>query len=49
MPKVTSKDGKTRHFQYSKAGMKSAKSYAKASGGRVQNTSPKYKMAKKKA
>jgi len=49
MPKVIGKDGKTRHFAYSKAGMKSAKNYAKASGGRIENTSPKYKMAKKKA
>ena len=49
MPKVVSKEGKTRHFAYSKAGMKAAKEYAKQTGGRVTGASMKSKMAKKKA
>lgn len=48
MPKVVSKDGKSRHFAYSKAGMKAAKEYAKQTGGRVTEASMKMKMAKKK-
>lgn len=48
MPKVVSKDGKTRHFAYSKAGMSAAKEYARQTGGRVAGASMKTKMAKKK-
>lgn len=48
MPKVVSKDGKTRHFAYSKAGMSAAKEYARQTGGRVASVSMKSKMAKKK-
>jgi hypothetical protein len=48
MPKVVSKEGKTRHFAYSKAGMSAAKEYAKQTGGRVTGASMKSKMAKKK-
>jgi hypothetical protein len=48
MPKVVSKDGKTRHFAYSKAGMGAAKEYARQTGGRVTGASMKTKMAKKK-
>lgn len=49
MPKVVSKDGKTRHFAYSKAGMSAAKEYARQTGGRVTGMSMKTKMAKKKS
>ena len=49
MPKVVSKDGKTRHFAYSKAGMSAAKEYARQTGGRVAGASMKTKMAKKKS
>ena len=35
MPKVISKDGKSRHFSYSKKGMEAAKEYAKQTGGRM--------------
>lgn len=49
MPKVISKDGKTRHFAYSKAGMSAAKEYARQTGGRVTGASMKTKMAKKKS
>lgn len=49
MPKVVSKDGKTRHFAYSKAGMSAAKEYARQTGGRVTGASMKTKMAKKKS
>tara|TARA_R100001510_G_C7655260_1_gene214345 strand:+ start:1841 stop:1990 length:150 start_codon:yes stop_codon:yes gene_type:complete len=35
MPKVTTKDGKTKTFKYTKSGMKKAKSYAKATGSKV--------------
>lgn len=48
MPKVVSKDGKTRHFAYSKAGMNAAKEYARQTGGRVAGASMKTKMAKRK-
>jgi len=48
MPKVVSKDGKTRHFAYSKAGMKAAKEYSRQTGGRVTEASMKTKMARKK-
>jgi hypothetical protein len=48
MPKVVSKEGKTRHFAYSKAGMRAAKEYAKQTGGRMTGASMKSKMAKKK-
>lgn len=48
MPKVVSKDGKTRTFAYTKSGMKMAKDYAKQTGGRVTGMSMKTKMAKKK-
>jgi|TARA_E500000318_G_C3551530_1_gene209137 hypothetical protein len=48
MPKVVSKDGKTRHFAYSKAGMKAAKEYARQTGGRVTEANMKTKMAKRK-
>jgi len=48
MPKVISKDGKTRTFAYSKAGMSAAKEYAKQTGGRMEMGSMKSKMAKKK-
>lgn len=49
MPKVVSKDGKTRHFAYSKAGMSAAKEYARQTGGRVAGASMKTKMAKRKS
>tara|TARA_R110001606_G_scaffold326201_1_gene472964 strand:+ start:1139 stop:1297 length:159 start_codon:yes stop_codon:yes gene_type:complete len=49
MPKVVSKDGKTRTFSYTKAGMGAAKEYAKQTGGRVTGASMKTKMAKKKS
>ena len=48
MPKVVSKDGKTRHFAYSKSGMKAAKEYARQTGGRVTEVNMKTKMAKRK-
>lgn len=48
MPKVISKDGKTRHFSYSKKGMAAAKEYAKQTGGRMEKGSMKTAMAKKK-
>jgi hypothetical protein len=48
MPKVVSKEGKTRHFAYSKAGMSAAKEYARQTGGRVTDANMKSKMAKKK-
>lgn len=48
MPKVVSKDGKARHFAYSKAGMKAAKEYARQTGGRVTGASMKTKMMQKK-
>ena len=48
MPKVVSKDGKTRHFSYSKEGFKAAKDYAKQTGGRFAMGGMKSKMAKKK-
>jgi hypothetical protein len=48
MPKVILKDGKTRHFAYTKPGMQAAKEYAKQYGGRVVDGGMKYSMAKKK-
>jgi len=48
MPKVVSKDGKARHFAYSKAGMSAAKEYARQTGGRVVEANIKTKMAKRK-
>ena len=48
MPKVVSKDGKARHFAYSKAGMKAAKEYARQTGGRVTEANMKTKMAREK-
>ena len=48
MPKVVSKDGKTRTFAYTKSGMKMAKEYAKQTGGRVAGASIKTKLAKNK-
>jgi len=35
MPKVTTKDGKTKVFKYTKSGMKKAKEYAKSTGSKV--------------
>lgn len=49
MPMVTSKDGKKRHFAYSKEGFKAAKEYAKQTGGRFAMGNMKSKMAKKKS
>jgi len=48
MPMVISKDGKKRHFAYSKAGYAAAKEYAKQTGGRFAGASMKTKMAKRK-
>jgi hypothetical protein len=48
MPKVVLKDGKTRHFSYSKKGMSAAKEYARQYGGRIESVSMKTKMRKKK-
>jgi hypothetical protein len=48
MPKVVTKDGKTRTFAYSKAGMSAAKEYAKQYGGRVAEVNMKTTMLKKK-
>jgi len=48
MPKVVTKDGKTRTFAYSKAGMSAAKEYAKQYGGRVSEVNMKTTMLKKK-
>ena len=49
MPTVTSKDGKKRHFSYSKQGTQAAKDYAKQTGGRFAMGSMKSKLAKKKS
>lgn len=49
MPKVVMKDGKTRHFAYSKKGMAAAKEYAKQYDGRVESVSMKTTMRKKKS
>lgn len=46
MPKVTSKDGKVKHFSYSKKGMASAKAYASSTGGKIQHT-PKGDLKRK--
>lgn len=51
MPKVTSKEGKVRHFSYSKKGVAQAKAYAKASGGKMEmdmKSAMKRKIGKKK-
>jgi hypothetical protein len=51
MPKVTSKDGKVRHFAYSKKGTAQAKAFAKASGGKMEmdmKSAMKRKVGKKK-
>jgi len=48
MPKVVMKDGKTKRFAYTKAGMSAAKEYAKQYGGRVTEASMKTSMMKKK-
>ena len=51
MPKVTSKDGKIRHFPYNKKGVAQAKMYAKASGGKMEmdmKSAMKRKIGKKK-
>jgi hypothetical protein len=49
MPKVVMKNGKSRTFAYTKAGMNAAKEYAKQYGGRVENVSMKTTMRKKKS
>jgi hypothetical protein len=49
MPKVVMKNGKSRTFAYTKAGMSAAKEYAKQYGGRVENVSMKTTMRKKKS
>jgi hypothetical protein len=48
MPKVVMKDGKTKTFAYTKAGMSAAKEYAKQYGGRVSEVNMKTAMMKKK-
>jgi len=48
MPKVVMKDGKSRHFSYSRKGVTAAKEYAKQYGGRVESVSMKTTMRKKK-
>ena len=48
MPKVVMKNGKTRTFAYTKAGMAAAKEYAKQYDGRVENVSMKTTMKRKK-
>ena len=48
MPKVVSKDGKTRQFAYSAAGMKAAKEDARQTGGRLTEMNMKSKMMKRK-
>ena len=51
MPKVTSKDGKVRHFAYSKKGYAQAKMYAQVSGGKMETdikSDMKRKIGKKK-
>ena len=51
MPKVTTKDGKVRHFAYTKKGAAQAKAFAKASGGKMQmdmKSTMKRKVGKKK-
>jgi len=49
MPMVTGKDGKKRHFSYSKSGFKAAKDYASKTGGKFSMGNMKSKMAKKKS
>ena len=46
MPKVVTKDGKTKNFSYSKKGMASAKAFASSTGGKIKNT-PKGDMKRK--
>jgi|9_EtaG_2_1085328.scaffolds.fasta_scaffold00946_8 hypothetical protein len=49
MPSVTNpKTGKIRHFNYTANGVKAAKEYAKASGGKFKMGSIKEKFKKKK-
>lgn len=49
MPSVTNiKTGKTRHFKYTASGVKAAKEYAKASGGKFKMGSINEKFRKKK-
>jgi len=48
MPKVVLKNGKTRTFAYTKAGMAAAKEYAKQYDGRVESVSMKTTMKRKK-
>lgn len=48
MPKVVMKNGKTRTFAYTKAGMNAAKGYARQYDGRVENVSMKTTMKRKK-
>ena len=49
MPSVTNlKTGKTRHFKYTASGVKAAKEYSKASGGKFKMGSMKEKLRKKK-
>jgi hypothetical protein len=49
MPKVVLKNGKTRTFAYTKAGMAAANEYAKQYDGRVKSVSMKTTMRKKKS
>ena len=48
MPKVVLKNGKTRTFAYTKAGMDAAKEYARQYDGRVESVSMKTTMKRKK-
>lgn len=51
MPKVTTKEGKVRHFEYSKKGYAQAKAYAAATGSKVDmdmKSAMKRKIGKKK-
>ena len=51
MPKVTTKEGKVRHFEYSKKGYAQAKAYAAATGSKVDmdmKSAMKRKVGKKK-
>ena len=38
MPKVVTRDGKVKHFSYSKKGIAGAKAYASSTGGKINNT-----------
>jgi len=48
MPKVVMKNGKTRTFAYTKAGMAAAQEYARQYDGRVESVSMKTTMKRKK-